>query len=206
MDRSLGRVVGGLHLRAIDDEPGQRSDVHDHPAAAGDHLRANHSAAVPKTVDVHIHTAPPLLRRHFQRRSVEAHPCVVDEDVDRPELLCDRLDHRRDARRVRDIRSNGARPQARRPPDPTSERRAPRSPHAAPASARARVKPYRGRGYPRLRPQPCRRAGSCRGRSPRELSTNRPAARGRATSRGIRFHHHSALDGSTLEPERRIED
>ena len=82
----LGRVVGRLPLRAVDDHRRDRADVDDHAAATGDHLLADHARAVPDAVDVDVEDRPPLLVGDLQRRPVKADPRVVDEDVDPADL------------------------------------------------------------------------------------------------------------------------
>ena len=77
------------------------------PAAALDHLRADRAAAVPQPVDVDVPHGAPLLVGHLERGAVEARAGVVDEHVDRPELVRDPLDHRVDAAGVGHVERHG---------------------------------------------------------------------------------------------------
>ena len=119
------------------------------PLPALDHLRADGLAAVPEPVDVDVPDVAPLLVGHLERGPVVADAGVVDEHVDRSELLDDRREHRAARRRVGDVGRARRAPRARRPPRAVRSRS-----RAAIATSRARLGSARANAPPRPRLPP----------------------------------------------------
>ena len=123
------------HFRRLD-----RSDVHDRRLPlfarrrAAEHLRAQPGAA-----KVDVDEAGPLIVGQLEERHDRLDAGVVDEDVDRPELVPDALEHRLDLRAARHVGLHRHRAAPGRPdrcgdllrPARRGRRRSPRRPPSA---------------------------------------------------------------------------
>jgi hypothetical protein len=106
------RVVraSGQHLRRLN-----RPDVDDRRLALfANHAPAQHLRAEPRTAKVDVDETRPLLVGQLEEGNDRLDTGVVDQDVDRSELLPDTVDHRFDVGAPRHVGLHGRRPASRR--------------------------------------------------------------------------------------------
>ena len=126
MDRGFRRIVVGLLLRTVDDEPRHGADVDDGAGAPVQHPGPESPAAPEDTVQVDVdHLVPHRVRHGFGRVVRDRDSRIVDEDVDPAVPGDNRVLDMLDGRRIRDVEPlaldtmtfgpTGRRPRARGP-------------------------------------------------------------------------------------------